>query len=338
MTASAPTPSVANKDANLVLPEFEQTQPSAAAACVLEARPIDDVSGVLRLHQSGAAFVQMDVSEVRVEVPIGETIADVFVELIGLGWHIKGHLDISAFSVHPTSTLSFGGFLRPTQFAKLRVAGARPGQLLLTANPPSFVTPVAALSPEPCACEDVTIGMPPPPMDDEVAQTGNWSRFKRGTLAKRVALRIDPSTEPVAWVNATEEVQVLEQRGDYTRVISTQYVTNVYGWVPTRDVHMLRPHGSEGYKESGIVGTFSQPQPIENPNRGGLALCQTELSLIGLVNGEAMRVGTIEPATVLETTGRDRGLVWLVPPKSVKALNGVKFGVPEAQFAKCAPQ
>ena len=293
---------------------------------------------MLRLQKAGTAFIHVDDSDAKIEVPVGNNIESVFVDMTALGWRIKGHLDITSFVVHPTRILEFGGFLRPTQFATLKVVGALPSQLMLSVTAPPIVTLASTLSPQPCVCQDVTIGMPPESIGAEESLPGASSQRKKGTFSKRLALRVDPSREPVAWLTPTEnreEVEVLEQRGAYTRVASTQNVTLVYGWVPTRDVHVRRPRTDEAWGESGMVGDFAPTPPAVHAVNGAFYVCQAPLALIANVNGETMRVGTIEPTTILETNGRDGGVVWLVPPQAVRPLDGVKFGVLGHELATC---
>jgi hypothetical protein len=318
---------------------------------VLEGDPwlAGDGRAVLRLRPGGTPFVQVGVHVARVRIPVAEVLDSVFVELSGKGWHVAGHLDAQAFCVHPARILMFYGFLVPTELADLRVTRARPGELMLTAAPPPPLKLAGGPLPaEPATCQDVSIA-PPQPLGAETALFGSSDSRQRAYVAQRgVPLRLDPEAEPIAWFAPTEgpqPVDVLEKRDAYTRIALVDHTTLALGWVRTGDLVMPRRHdgqspGARG-PTMGMVGQLAGGATTSEGNRVSERTgyrCNTEVSLVVDVRGELMQVGSIDPGTRLATAERAGGLVHLVPPQSISAVDGATFGIAESELARCEPE
>jgi hypothetical protein len=321
-----------------------RTEPIAPAACVLEAEPwLADDQAELRLRPGGTPFVHVGVNVARVQVPVSDPLQSVFVELSRLGWHVAGHLDAGAFSVYPARVLTFHGFLIPTEFASLAVVRAEPGELVLNVAPPPLVTLAASLPPAPASCRDV--GLEPPwPLDAERFLAGDAGSRPRAYLAKRrVALRVDPYSDPIAWLGPTEEreqVHVLEKRGAYARVVLLNHTTLVFGWVQARDLQTPRARVAEEYGIGGLgmAGSPSEPSSSSQgkpPSDRTAYRCNAEVPLWVDVHGERMQVGSIDPGTRLETAERSGGRAELVPPKYLTPSEGATFDVAESELAHC---
>lgn len=298
-----------------------------------------DVEGaVLRVRQGAAAFARPARARASIEIPIGPSGESVFVTLAKSGWEVSGLMRADDVSLRPSRALVFGGFLIPLAIANLGWDQARPGELLVTATPSRGIKPASPVLREAHACADVTAdasgGF------DALAAVPSATSQRLGVLKARpgIPLSVTPAAPPVAWLdppNGDAQVQVLDSRGAFVRIVWAHFEEIVFGWVPVADVRMRGAQASGAY---GVIGGMGGAGGDGGPAPGSTRYrCERDVSLVVDVQGEATRVGRVLAGTTLEARDRVGAFVRVVAPAAgpVEAVDGVSFEVPEVELAGC---
>ncbi len=317
----------------------KRVSPGAPPVCVLKGEPWlpgsrDDV---LTLFPGGPAFVRVLDSAATIEVPAGDT-THVFVRVSSSGWNWAGHLAAESFSVRTLRTLIHDGFLLPTEFADLDVVRAESAQLWLVARPPGIAQRVLAPQPEPYACDEVHIG-PPPLRDAEALLPGDPDARRPVRLrAGEVALSLEPGSEPIARLvvdASSQDVALLQQSGNSSRIAVTTTTTLVFGWVPTSQLLPAAPaedaYGEGRFGLSGMVGDYVEEQQA----RGTTYHCPFSLPVVARVADDVMEVGSIDAGTPIRAVSHD-GLAILEPPVGMRLAKGARLETESEPLTRCS--
>ncbi len=290
----------------------------------------------LRFREGGPVFARINNGKARLFLPIGVSAQGAGLHSANDGLTLRGHVSGAAIALYGAQAVIFEGFAVPTSRKKLTWERTTIGNITVTLDKISGVTPAQTPLSATVSCGAVTLDWGS--FSPEPSALGA-KRTRRGVLRTDapVPLSITPTGAPTAELRARSEMDgellVAEVSGPRTRIFWPRFEALIFGWVPTGD---LRPPPSGGVGHGsghGIGAGFGRSvHPIDR------LVCGEDVPVMAEAGGERMIVGSIAARTIIDRMARhgDDVEVW-VRTDVVQIPPGARLLARAALLEGCAP-
>ncbi|HEX7665011.1 MAG TPA: SH3 domain-containing protein [Polyangiaceae bacterium] len=223
-------------------------------------------------------------ASLRLEPPFGE------LTLSTLALKVHGFVALEGLPIHPAKASLFGDMVVPlsTDVLEIRAASEKDVVVMPARQPGASIT----IAPEHRTCDFLTLNVRAP--FDLGTELGLRSTEKLDLPPGGYNLYASPDvpSSKVTLYHSHEEVDVLERRDPWVKILVNESDTALVGWIRPSD----GPGGSIGHGSG--TGTGKIPTCPQHPSTGG-----PPLSLFVQIEGRFVRVGTADPAAIVTFDG-----------------------------------